>query len=140
MNPKFEHYFLRVWLCFPKSHWQIREEQHPSLVLDQYCNENANTFVCFHSSHRSSSHAIFFFLHFISTSPQIQSLLTQSLQHGKSRQKESVLSCLLVLSYPVSSNFPFEIFYVSYAVTLSTSFYYICSVNPDPWAASTILV
>lgn len=58
----------------------------------------------------------------ICTGPQIQSVLAQS--PGKSRQTETVLSCLSVLLFSNSSNYPSaEILHFSFVVTLSTSFY-----------------
>lgn len=57
----------------------------------------------------------------ICNGPQIQSVLAQS--PGKSRQTETVLSCLSVLLFSSSSNCPSaEILRFSFVVTLSTSF------------------
>lgn len=98
--------------------WQIQSQQNLSLVLNQYCNKNANT--C--DVGTAPIEALFtcwaFFPHWLSSpAPWIQTVLAQRPQHGKSRHKESVLSCLSMLLAPISSNCP-EIFHFSYVVTL----------------------
>lgn len=100
MNPKFKDDFLRVWLCSPVHTDRCRESKtFLWSEINTVMKMQILVYVTTAPIEAPFTHWGFFLTLIVCTSPQIQSVLAQSPQRGKSRQKCPVMSPRAFISH-----------------------------------------